>query len=58
MSEYKYEVYVGRTLVASDMSYETASVLMKGLFEKYYEDLDMQITILRMKDNYEDEDEE
>lgn len=47
MSEKKYEVYDGSTLLASDMDLDTAFCLIKGYSETYFNQA-LKITIKEM----------
>ena len=45
MEEKKYKVLINNEVVAKDMDIRTATVLVKALFEEYYNDCTMAITI-------------
>lgn len=45
MYENKYMVLVNNTVVARDMDLRTASVLVRALFEEYYNDHTMTVSI-------------
>lgn len=45
MYENKYEVLINNEVVASDMDIKTATVLVRALFEEYYNDYAMIISI-------------
>ena len=45
----KFEIIVDGVLYASDMNIETAIILVKGLFNEYYNDLNMIISVKRME---------
>lgn len=42
-----FSLWIDRTCVAKEMSIETAAVLMKALFEEYYNETNLEITIKR-----------
>ena len=46
-----FSLWIDGTCVAKEMSIETASVLMKALFDEYYNETDLKFTIERQ--NYE-----
>ena len=45
MIENKYKVLIDNTVVARDMDIRTATILVKALFEEYYNDYAMAVTI-------------
>ena len=45
MEEKKYKVLINNEVVAKDMDIRTATVLVRALFEEYYNDCTMAITI-------------
>ena len=45
MEEKKYKVLINNEVVAKDMDIRTATVLVKALFEEYYNDCTMAVTI-------------
>lgn len=45
MGENKYRVLINNTVVAKDMDIKTATVLVRALFEEYYNDYNMTISI-------------
>lgn len=45
MEEKKYKVSINNEVVAKDMDIRTATVLVRALFEEYYNDYTMAITI-------------
>ena len=48
MSERKYKVIIGNEIVAENMDIKTASVLVKALFEEYYNDYTLAVTVKEM----------
>jgi hypothetical protein len=48
MERQKYELWIGETKIASEMEIDDALVLVKALYEKYYMETDMEITIKPM----------
>ena len=55
MNEVRYFVEVDGSVYAQDMSIETATLLAKALFERYFNDEQMKVTIRRMDWNQESE---
>ena len=51
MVEYKYWIEINGMIAAKDMTIETALILIKGLYEEYYADDSITITIGRMNDD-------
>lgn len=49
MPDRKYELYIGKELIAENVSIETALILIKALFTEYYNDKTMKITIQEME---------
>lgn len=45
MFENKYMVLINNTVVAKDMDIKTATVLVRALFEEYYNDYTMTVSI-------------
>lgn len=45
MYEKKYKVLINNEVVASDMDIKTATVLVRALFEEYYNDYTMIVSI-------------
>ena len=45
MHEYKYEVLIEGAVIASGMNIQTATILVKALFNEYYNDHSMTISI-------------
>ena len=45
MGEKKYKVLINQEVVAKDMDIKTATILVKALFEEYYNDCNMTISI-------------
>lgn len=45
MYEKKYKVLINNEIVASDMDIKTATVLVRALFEEYYNDYTMTASI-------------
>lgn len=45
MEENRYKVLIDNEVVAKDMDIKTATVLVKALFEEYYNDYAMAVTI-------------
>jgi len=51
MMEDKFSVYIDSVLAAENMTLETAMVLVQGLFNKYYLEPSMKITIQKVQIN-------
>lgn len=49
MTEKKYRVLVDDTVVAENMNLETALLLAKALFEKYYAEYLMVVSVTEME---------
>lgn len=47
MEEIKYEVRINGVVYASNMNIQTAAILVKGLFDEYYLDEQMEVTVCR-----------
>ena len=45
MGENRYKVLINNQVVAKDMDIKTATVLVRALFEEYYNDYTMTISI-------------
>ncbi len=45
MMEIKYNVLIGKRVVAKDMTLENAVIFLKGLFNEYYNDPMLAVTI-------------
>lgn len=45
MIETKYNVLIGKQIVASGMTLENAVIFLKGLFNEYYNDTMLAVTI-------------
>ena len=62
MVEIKYNVLIGKRVVAKDMTLENAIIFLKGLFNEYFNDPMLAVTIEVSKENLtnevEDEDSE
>ena len=60
MMEVKYNVLIGKRIVAKDMTLENAVIFLKGLFNEYFNDPMLSVTIEVSKENLtsevEDED--
>lgn len=48
MSEKKYKVLINNEVVAEGMDIKTATVLIRALFEEYYNDYTMTVSIKEM----------
>lgn len=48
MSEKKYKVLINNEVVAEEMDIKTATVLIRALFEEYYNDYTMTVSIKEM----------
>lgn len=59
MSEKRYEVLINNEVVADGLDIRTATILIRALFEEYYNDYLMTVSIreieraMAMDDNYE-----
>ena len=49
MTEKRYKVLIDNQVVAQDMNIETAIILVKALFEKYYNDFAMTVSVREME---------
>ena len=49
MNEKKYEVLIDKEIVASRMDIETSTILVKALFETYYNRYPMEISVREME---------
>ena len=58
MMEVKYNVLIGKRIVAKDMTLENAVIFLKGLFNEYFNDPMLSVTIEVSKENLTSEDEE
>ena len=47
MIEDKYRVIMGARIIATDMSLEHATILLKGMFEEYWKEPGLEISIQR-----------
>ena len=47
MHEDTYEVMVDNVIIAQEMSLNYATILIEGIFERYYADTKMKVTIRR-----------
>lgn len=45
MGERRYKVLIDNTVVANNMDLNTATVLVKALFDEYYNDFTMTVSI-------------
>ena len=45
MGEKKYKVFINDEVIAKDMDIRTATVLARALFEEYYNDYTMTVSI-------------
>jgi hypothetical protein len=50
MIEDKYRVIMGGHIIAKDMSLANAVILLKGIFDEYYEEYGLEATIQRQSD--------
>lgn len=48
MGERKYKVLIGTDTVAEDMDIKTATILVRALFEEYYNDYTLAVTVKEM----------
>jgi hypothetical protein len=58
MMEIKYNVLIGKRIVAKDMTLENAVIFLKGLFNEYYNDSMLSVTIEVSKENFTSENED
>ena len=49
MAEYKYKVLIDGVVYAENMDIKTATILIRALFEEYYNDHSMTISIKEME---------
>lgn len=49
MFERKYKVIVDNTVVAENMDLETATILVKALFDRCYEEVDLTVSVKKME---------
>lgn len=56
MMEVKYNVLIGKRIVAKDMTLENAVIFLKGLFNEYFNDPMLSVTIEVSKENLASED--
>lgn len=47
MIEDKYRVIMGSRIIAKDMTLEHATILLKGIFEEYYAEPGLEVSIQR-----------
>ena len=50
MEELKYDVYIDSNIAAENMDLDTAIILVKALFERYYADTGMVVSMRRRVD--------
>lgn len=55
MAEYKYKVLINGVVCAENMDIKTATILIRALFEQYYNDHSMTISIKEMERTSNDE---
>ena len=48
MNERKYKVLIGNIVIAEGMDLKTAAILMKALFEEYYNDYPLTVSVKEM----------
>lgn len=48
MTERKYKVLIDNNVVAENMDIKTTTILAKALFEEYYNEYDMTVSIKEM----------
>ena len=48
MNEHRYKILINDTIVAENLNIETATILIKALFENYYNDHSMIVSIKEM----------
>ena len=58
MMEVKYNVLIGKRIVAKDMTLENAVIFLKGLFNEYFNDPMLSVTIEVSKENLTSEDDD
>jgi hypothetical protein len=49
MYERKYQVLIGDEVVARDMDLKTATILVRALFEEYYADYTLTVSVKEME---------
>lgn len=49
MTDKKYKVLINNEVVAEEMDIKTATILVRALFEEYYNDYGMTISIREME---------
>ena len=49
MYERKYQVLIGNEVVARDMDLKTATILVRALFEEYYADYTLTVSVKEME---------
>ena len=54
MIEIKYNVLIGKQIVAKDMTLDNAVIFLKGLFNEYYNDPMLAVTIEVAKNEEEE----
>ena len=47
MGKQKYDVLIDNTIIATDMQLNYATILVEGIFERYYADNTLSVTIRR-----------
>jgi hypothetical protein len=50
MIEDKYRVIMGGHIIARDMSLDHATIFLKGIFEEYYAEPGLEVTIQKQPD--------
>ena len=48
MNEHRYKILINDTIVADNMDMETVTILIKALFENYYNEHSMIVSIKEM----------
>ena len=48
MEENRYEVLIDNMVVAENMDLKTATILVKALFEEYYNDYKMEVSVRKI----------
>lgn len=48
MNEHRYKILINDTIVAENMDMETVTILIKALFENYYNEHSMIVSIKEM----------
>ena len=51
MLDYKYDIFVGDQLVGTIYDDQWVDAFVRGIFDKYFEDVDLPIKIRRYNDN-------